>query len=472
MRYAMLLAGAALLGATACYEEDGLGPALTGASTQVLLTDSPFPFDSVAAVNVYIVRIDATTQDSSAGGWVTITEPRRRFNLLDLQQGVTTVVGAGELPEGNYRAIRLVMNTDSSSIVMNGGRVASVSWPARGEITMHALVERPIHVPGAGTDIVLDFDVGRSFSLSPMAPTDFHFIPWIRAVSRSATGAIVGTVRGDLNGDGTPEPIRNAAITVWPWTPDSLILWAPAATGRTDANGHFRIAFLNPRRYVIEVDPLGQIALDDTTISDIPVQAGADTRRDVVLGPRNLAYLYVDGRFVLDSGETTTLHARVGDDRGRPVPSPSVTWTSSNPSVATVTQGGASTTLRALRSGSTDVTAQSGGMQVTVSIFVTPRDSSGGGSGGGGAVASVVLSPAGAVVSVGDSLGFFATTYNASGQPVMNRRVDWAVQDTTVAWVIGQFGQSLILRAARAGTTTVIARSEGKADTALVRVDP
>ena len=87
-------------------------------------------------------------------------------------------------------------------------------------------------------------------------------------------------------------------------------------------------------------------------------------------------------------------------------------------------------------------------------------------------MANVTLSPANATVSVGDSLGFYANLTNASGGTLNNRAVQWVVQDSTVVWTIGAFGQSIVLRAANAGSTKVIATSEGRADTANVVVTP
>lgn len=486
-RTMLIVAGALIAGTAACYQEDATGTGAEGGIANVLLTDAPFPFDSVASVNIYVVSIAASTSlDTIAPGtqeWVTITAPRKRFDLLELQQGKTELVGAGQLPAGSYKAVRMVINSDSSDIIMNDGREATVHWPASGELTLNALVESPVSVPDAGADIVIDFDVGRSFypgapfedRLPGAAPPndEFIFISWIRAVNRAATGAIAGTVVGDKDGDGSLEPVANAAITIFHHNDTSLALYGASATGRTDANGQYKVAFLNPGTYTVQVDPLGVVTLDQKWSSGINVSAGGTTQHNVTLAKRNLEYVYIDGLFVLDSGQSTTLTARVGDSSGVQQSNPQVSWTSSNPGVATIEGSGRTALLTGVKSGFSEITAASGHQSASVTVFVFGADSSGGGgSGTGGAVANVTLSPANATVTVGDSLGFYANLTNSNGGTLSNRPVGWSVSDSTVTWVIGSFGQSLILRAAKAGSTQIIATSEGKADTASVVVTP
>jgi len=88
-----------------------------------------------------------------------------------------------------------------------------------------------------------------------------------------------------------------------------------------------------------------------------------------------------------------------------------------------------------------------------------------------GPVASLTISPDSATVAVGDSAGFFADLRDAAGIPARDANVKWSVADPTVASIEGEFGQSLILRALRRGTTTVTARSHGKSGTAHLVVD-
>ncbi|HZH81283.1 MAG TPA: Ig-like domain-containing protein [Gemmatimonadales bacterium] len=69
------------------------------------------------------------------------------------------------------------------------------------------------------------------------------------------------------------------------------------------------------------------------------------------------------------------------------------------------------------------------------------------------------------------SAGFFADLRDAAGIPARDANVKWSVADSTVARIEGAFGQSVILRALRRGSTTVTARSHGKSGTGLLVVD-
>src|SRR5438477_92798 len=79
-----------------------------------------------------------------------------------------------------------------------------------------------------------------------------------------------------------------------------------------------------------------------------------------------------------------------------------------------------------------------------------------------GPVASVTVTPSGDTVAVRDSAGFFATLRDAQGNVISDSHVKWSVADPTVARIEGEFGQSVILRALRSGSTLVTARSHGK----------
>src|SRR2546421_11228284 len=79
-----------------------------------------------------------------------------------------------------------------------------------------------------------------------------------------------------------------------------------------------------------------------------------------------------------------------------------------------------------------------------------------------GPVASVTVTPPGDTVAVRDSAGFFATLRDAQGNLVSDAHVKWSVADPTVARIEGEFGQSVILRALRPGSTLVTAKGQGK----------
>src|SRR5207253_1835295 len=154
-------------------------------------------------------------QDSSGGDlWAVITEPLKTFDLLALQQGTTALLGQGEMPAGRYQRVRMTIDTSLSSITWNDAAQtpAHVNWYGRSSI--YASVEYPVDVPTEGADIVLDFDVGRSFLYNFSSNNNaFDFNPILRAINSAAVGAIAGTVTQDSGG--TTRPVPNAPVDVY-----------------------------------------------------------------------------------------------------------------------------------------------------------------------------------------------------------------------------------------------------------------
>ncbi len=82
------------------------------------------------------------------------------------------------------------------------------------------------------------------------------------------------------------------------------------------------------------------------------------------------------------------------------------------------------------------------------------------------AVARVVISPDSGAIDTGDSLPFTAVARNASGANLSGKTIVWSTLDATLVDVTG----SGTVHGHWPGTARVVATSEGKADTAQVRV--
>ena len=247
---------AALLALTGCntYETGPAGPA-TGGKTAVFLTDAPFPFDRIRRVDIHIDEIALSPQaDTSEGlpSWVTVARPGRTFNLLDLQNGTTALLGEADVPPGQYRAARVVFDPDRSSMTDSDGGHPAINWQAKGEApSLFSMVEEPMAIDQNGEDIVIDFDVGRSF-LPDSASGGFLFIPFLRAITRAGSGGIEGRLVNAETGD----PIPLAAVSVH-YAFDSTSMVGPLiATSRTDQSGAFNASFLRPGSYTVVPEDL------------------------------------------------------------------------------------------------------------------------------------------------------------------------------------------------------------------------
>ena len=165
----------------------------------------------------------------------------------------------------------------------------------------------------------------------------------------------------------------------------------------------------------------------------------------IVLDPR-------PARLVAGSRLTVAAAAfsRHGDRRSDPV-----TFTSSNPRVATATSDGR---LRAVAAGRATITATAGPATETLVLQVLPNN-----------LARVTIEPAISNVRTGDVVKFTATARNAAARPVGDVAVDWAVSAGSGASEIDPSGTFV---AELAGDYTVTASIGGKEADAVVHVAP
>src|SRR5258705_7851085 len=163
-----LLAVATITGA--CYQDDArINGTSPGAKAKVLLTDDPFPFDSVQSVQVYIISIALSTHPDTGTSadsmhWVTVAAPHRQVDLLTLQQGLTDSLGAGPVTADQYKAGLVTINVDSSAgIRFKKGLQAGPRWEGPGAGAYASFVETPISISDTGAGIVIHFHGGPNF---------------------------------------------------------------------------------------------------------------------------------------------------------------------------------------------------------------------------------------------------------------------------------------------------------------------
>jgi hypothetical protein len=275
MKHSALALMAAAIGVAACTASE-TGPSGPGGEgkTAVFLTDAPFPFDRIARVDIHILEIGLSPQADTSEGipdWVTAARPDRAFNLLDLQNGATALLGEAEVPPDQYRAVRLTFDPARSSMTDIDGGHPPIDWQSKGEMpTLFALVEEPMAIDENGEDIVIDFDVGRSF-LPDAANGGFLFIPWIRAITRTGSGSI----EGRLVHAETDAPIPLAAVSIHYAFDSTGILGPLMATSRTNASGAFKASFLRPGRYTVVPEDLTRGTVGPTRT--LEVKAGETT---------------------------------------------------------------------------------------------------------------------------------------------------------------------------------------------------
>ena len=161
------------------------------------------------------------------------------------------------------------------------------------------------------------------------------------------------------------------------------------------------------------------------------------------------------GSPTLTVGQTGTAVAVVHDQHGNVVEGQSISWSSSNQSIASV---GTGAQITALAAGSTQITAAiptaSGSATLTVSpVAVIP-------------VASVGVTLSSTSLTAGQSTQATATTRDANGAVLTGRALTWSSDNTSVATV----SSAGLVSSLAAGTAHISATSEGKSGSATLTV--
>src|SRR6266481_842767 len=364
--------------AVACYKDDVTTavPNSGKPMAKVLLTDDPFPFDSVQSVQVYIVNIAVSTHPDTGTSadsmhWVTVAAPHRQIDLLTLQQGLTDSLGAGPVTVDQYKAVLVTINVDSSAgIRFKNGSPAVVRWNGSGQESYGVFVQAPITIPDTGAVIVIDFDVGRSFAYNQLGDGAFDFFPAIRAINRGATGNIAGTVMYDTSG-GPPGPVADATVSAWGGGSNN---WYILSTGKTNAAGHYRLAYLLPGTYIVGVEPPSGSNFGSALDSNVAVNKGFETTHNVTLSVFS-GDVMIQGASSMLANHTNRLEAFVITPQHQQDTSAAVVWQNLDTTVLGLVTYVDSTHVSRLTSkavGTGRIVATSGALADTLVIHVAP----------------------------------------------------------------------------------------------------
>lgn len=143
----------AALISTSCNKDKGTG------NMTVKMTDDPAVYDSV---NVEVLSVEVHYADNSLGssGWVTLPTISGIYNLLDLQNDITTVlVNNNELPAGSITQMRLILGSRNWVVVEGLPFPLELSSQSNTGIKINANVSIS---PGDSVEVLLDFDAGES----------------------------------------------------------------------------------------------------------------------------------------------------------------------------------------------------------------------------------------------------------------------------------------------------------------------
>ncbi|MFL5450255.1 MAG: protein kinase domain-containing protein [Gemmatimonadales bacterium] len=233
-----------------------------------------------------------------------------------------------------------------------------------------------------------------------------------------------------------------------------------------DASGKMvgpeRISWSSTDTTVVTVDSAGVVQAVARGRAQVIAAAGAwrDSAGIVVRpAPRTpvlpqLASLSIASPAPLRVGDTLTLALTGQDESGKSIPGVRATWSSSDPSVASVDQN--SGLIRARAAGGTLIIARSGEESAISSVSVAPAQ-----------VASVDVSGA-RPLKVGDTLDLRAAPRDQRGVELSGHAVVWASSNPDVASV----DSSGVVVALAAGSSDMSARVDGKTGKVQVTVLP
>lgn len=217
------------------------------AHVSVRMTDAPANYDAV------MVDVQGVEITSNGGGTVTLSTTAKVYNLLELSNGVNTLIATGDLDAGTVSQIRLVLGTNNS--VKVDGVVYPLSTPSAMQSGLKLQVNQTFEA-GVEYSILLDFDASQSIVLS--GNNEYQLKPVIRTIDTAISGSIKGSIT----------PIAgNVLITA---TSNGVTY-----TSVTAANGSFLIAGLPIGTYDITITPA--LPLLPITITGKTVVVGAST---------------------------------------------------------------------------------------------------------------------------------------------------------------------------------------------------
>lgn len=291
----------------ACGGDAAVSPSASG-SVSVALTDAPFPFDSVARADIFVVRIDGRMAETDSAGaeaekdddshansdpskdWVTLAAPNAAFNLLDLQNGKAVNLAQTSLPSGTYRGFRIIIDASKSSITLKNGTVLNganggIKFPSAARSGIKIQLAQPFTVVNGKSQMVIDFDLGHSFVMRghSLEHNGLLFKPVIRATAIENTGGIAGVVHAD-SAKGAAVPNASVEILKAGTAVTDTVSANVIATTKSDSTGAYAAMWLTPGTYEVRATPpAADSTLHVAAVDNVVVTSGKTSGADVVL---------------------------------------------------------------------------------------------------------------------------------------------------------------------------------------------
>lgn len=232
----------------------------------VHLTDAPGDYQQVN-IDVQGLRIrhlspetDTTGEDSvESGEWIDMPVEPMTVNLLELQNGVDTLLAQADLEPGRYTELRLMLGSDNT--VMVDSSLIDLDVPSGQQSGYKIKFDTELQ-EGENLDLVIDFDAGQSVV---KAGNSGRYIlkPVLKAFVENGGDSDTGSLAGQI------EPAE-ADPNIF------AILEDDTSSTQPDSTGSFLFRGLETGTYRLSIEPT-DTAWADTTLTDIQVMENEET---------------------------------------------------------------------------------------------------------------------------------------------------------------------------------------------------
>ncbi|MFI5229884.1 MAG: Ig-like domain-containing protein, partial [Gemmatimonadales bacterium] len=325
----------------------------------------------------------------------------------------------------------------SATLVVGGQQQLSVvSGPTSG-VTWQSIDPATVSVTASGMVIARSAGAGRVVASYGRAHDTSYVSVRNAAASLQISPDSVTLTIGDSTSlqlavrDASGASLGDMTSTPIDWTSEDPSIATVSSTGVVTASG------LGRTTIIVSLD--GQLA-------SAGVQVVSRSVTSIVINSA--------ASMSLTSGSSFPLQVTLKDTTGAVVTSRAVSWTSSNPSVATVSGAGIVTAVQA---GTATITAQVDGRTASIQITVSPAS-----------VASVGVVFAAATIGVGQTTQATATARDASGNVITGLPVTWSSANSSLSSV----SQSGVVTGVAGGSVLIIATVNGLAGAAPITVTP
>jgi uncharacterized protein YjdB len=432
-------------------------------SASVTVANAPVKSVTVAPASVVVgskVQLTATVTDTRnvvvTDRVVTWSMPSNPYASINANSGEVTGIAAGTVTV----TARSEGKSGSATVTVTNAPVASVSVaaasvPVGSKVKLDATVKDTRGV--VVTDRVVTWSVPANNGVASI---------------NASTGELTGLATGTVTVTATSEGKSGTATVTVTNAPVASVTVAPL-TVVAGSKGQLT-ATVKDTRGVVVTDrtvtwsmPTNLVALINATTGEVTAllpgtvtatatSEGKSGSATVTVTPAPVKSVTVaPSNPTVDVGKTQQFSATVVDVTDRETDRP-VTWSSSNPQVASIDPNSGLATV--LAAGTTTITASSDGVEGSTTLTAVP------------VVTSVSVAPPSQSIEQNTGITLTATVKDGAGNPLAGQTVTWTTSDATVASLSVTTGETVVVTGGLVGEATITATSSGQSGTSTITV--